>query len=94
MVSACVTSKVYFFIAPEYAALVQCSYVFISCSNMNRAVTYWYTKDQPIFENTDDMPDTKIDVIRTLAGSETPPCLPKENLNFGEIGTFAMIIGN
>ncbi|KAG5899237.1 hypothetical protein JTB14_035422 [Gonioctena quinquepunctata] len=45
------------------------------CVNMNRAVTYWYTKDQPIFENTDDMPDTKIDVTRILPGSETPPCL-------------------
>ncbi|XP_017777975.1 PREDICTED: ryanodine receptor [Nicrophorus vespilloides] len=45
------------------------------CVNMNRAVTYWYTKDQPIFENTDDMPDTKIDVTRILAGSDTPPCL-------------------
>lgn len=33
---------------------------------MKRAVTYWYTKDQPIFENTDDMPDTKIDVTRIL----------------------------
>lgn len=42
---------------------------------MNRAVTYWYTKDQPIFENTDDMPDTKIDVTRILAGSDSPPCL-------------------
>nr|CAI5848298.1 unnamed protein product [Callosobruchus analis] len=45
------------------------------CVNMNRPVTYWYTKDQPIFENTDDMADTKIDVTRILAGSETPPCL-------------------
>lgn len=43
--------------------------------NMNRAVTYWYTKDQPIFENTDDIPDTKIDVTRILAGSDSPPCL-------------------
>ncbi|KAJ8959408.1 hypothetical protein NQ318_022098 [Aromia moschata] len=45
------------------------------CVNMNRAVTYWYTKDQPIFENTDDMPDTKINVTRILAGSDSPPCL-------------------
>ncbi|XP_063919785.1 ryanodine receptor isoform X1 [Zophobas morio] len=45
------------------------------CVNMNRPVTYWYTKDQPIFENTDDMPDTKIDVTRILAGSDSPPCL-------------------
>ncbi|KAJ8920014.1 hypothetical protein NQ315_006545 [Exocentrus adspersus] len=45
------------------------------CVNMNRAVTYWYTKDQPIFENTDDIPDGKIDVTRILAGSDSPPCL-------------------
>ncbi|XP_075211293.1 ryanodine receptor [Lycorma delicatula] len=45
------------------------------CVNMNRAVTYWYTKDQPIFENTDDYADTKIDVTRIPAGSDTPPCL-------------------
>lgn len=42
---------------------------------MNRPVTYWYTKDQPIFENTDDMADTRIDVARIPAGSDTPPCL-------------------
>lgn len=42
---------------------------------MKRAVTYWYTKDQPIFENTEDMADTKIDVTRIPAGSDTPPCL-------------------
>ena len=42
---------------------------------MNRPVTYWYTKDQPIFENTDDLPDTKIDVTRILAGSDSPPCM-------------------
>lgn len=42
---------------------------------MTRAVTYWYTKDQPIFENTEDMPDTKIDVTRILAGSDSPPSL-------------------
>lgn len=42
---------------------------------MNRAVTFWYTKDQPIFENTDDMVDTRIDVARIPAGSDSPPCL-------------------
>ncbi|XP_054285011.1 ryanodine receptor isoform X1 [Macrosteles quadrilineatus] len=45
------------------------------CVNMNRPVTYWYTKDQPIFENTDDYVDTRIDVTRIPAGSDTPPCL-------------------
>ncbi|KPJ17609.1 Ryanodine receptor 44F [Papilio machaon] len=45
------------------------------CVNMKRDVTHWYTKDQPIFENTDEMLDTKIDVTRIPAGSDTPPCL-------------------
>ncbi|KAG8232313.1 hypothetical protein J437_LFUL009412 [Ladona fulva] len=45
------------------------------CVNMKRPVTYWYTKDQPIFENTEDMVDTRIDVTRIPAGSDTPPCL-------------------
>lgn len=44
-------------------------------SNMNRPVTFWYTKDQPIFENTEEYADTKIDVTRIPAGSDTPPCL-------------------
>nr|AXA98483.1 Ryanodine receptor [Sesamia inferens] len=45
------------------------------CVNMKRDVTHWYTKDQPIFENTDEMTDTGIDVTRIPAGSDTPPCL-------------------
>lgn len=36
---------------------------------MKRDVTHWYTKDQPIFENTDEMIDTRIDVTRIPAGS-------------------------
>lgn len=42
---------------------------------MNRPVTYWYTKDQPIFENTDERPDSMIDVTRIPAGSDSPPCM-------------------
>ncbi|XP_069958037.1 ryanodine receptor isoform X5 [Cherax quadricarinatus] len=45
------------------------------CVNMERPVTFWYTKDQPIFENNEDLPDSTIDVTRIPAGSETPPCL-------------------
>ncbi|XP_034937910.1 ryanodine receptor isoform X2 [Chelonus insularis] len=45
------------------------------CVNMNRPMTFWFTKDQPIFENTDDMVDTRIDVARIPAGSDSPPCL-------------------
>ncbi|KAL1457580.1 hypothetical protein WDU94_007793 [Cyamophila willieti] len=44
------------------------------CVNMKRAVTYWYTRDQPIFENTDDY-QSVIDVTRIPAGSDSPPCL-------------------
>lgn len=43
--------------------------------NMNRPVTYWYTKDQPIFENADERTDSMIEVTRIPAGSDTPPCL-------------------
>lgn len=42
---------------------------------MKRPVTYWYTKDQPIFENTDDRVDSCIDVARIPGGSDSPPCL-------------------
>ena len=31
---------------------------------MTRSVTFWYTKQLPIFENNDDMAVTKIDVTR------------------------------
>lgn len=44
-------------------------------SNMKRPVTHWYTKDQPIFENTEDITDSKIDVLRIPGGSDTPPCM-------------------
>lgn len=42
---------------------------------MERPVTFWYTKDQPIFENNEDYLGTTIDVTRIPAGSDTPPCL-------------------
>lgn len=42
---------------------------------MRRPVTHWYTKDQPIFENTEDFPDCKIDVTRIPGGADTPPCM-------------------
>lgn len=41
---------------------------------MKRPVTHWYTKDQPIFENNEDMTDCRIDVSRIPGGSDTPPC--------------------
>lgn len=44
-------------------------------SNMRRPVTHWYTKDQPIFENTEEMPDCRIDVTRIPGGADTPPHL-------------------
>ena len=45
------------------------------CVNMTRAVTFWYTKQQPIFENAEDLPNTKIDVTRLPAGADNPPSL-------------------
>ncbi|XP_055693636.1 ryanodine receptor [Lutzomyia longipalpis] len=45
------------------------------CVNMRRPVTHWYTKDQPIFENTEDFIDCRIDVTRIPGGADTPPCL-------------------
>lgn len=43
--------------------------------NMRRPVTHWYTKDQPIFENTEEMVDCRIDVTRIPGGADTPPCM-------------------
>lgn len=42
---------------------------------MRRPVTHWYTKDQPVFENTEEMPDCRIDVTRIPGGADTPPHL-------------------
>lgn len=42
---------------------------------MRRPVTHWYTKDQPVFENTEEMIDCRIDVTRIPGGADTPPCL-------------------
>lgn len=45
------------------------------CVNMRRPVTHWYTKDLPIFENTEDIQGGVIDVNRIPGGADTPPCL-------------------
>lgn len=45
------------------------------CVNMNRNVTFWYNKDEAIFTNVDDMPESPIDVTRIPAGTGTPPAL-------------------
>lgn len=61
-----------------HASLYYCwssIHIFFLFRNMTRPVTYWYTKDQPIFENTDELVDSRIDVTRIPAGSDTPPCL-------------------
>lgn len=42
---------------------------------MEKPVTFWYTKDQPIFENNEDFSATTIDVTRIPAGSDSPPSL-------------------
>ena len=45
------------------------------CVNMTRNVTFWYTKSLPIFENNEDLVNTKIDVTRLPAGADNPPSL-------------------
>uniref|UniRef100_A0A4D5R9V0 Ryanodine receptor 44F n=1 Tax=Scolopendra viridis TaxID=118503 RepID=A0A4D5R9V0_SCOVI len=52
------------------------------CVNMNRAMTFWYNKDHPAFENTDDVPDCKIEVTRIPAGSDSPPSLKISHKTF------------
>ncbi|KAI1309032.1 Ryanodine receptor [Halotydeus destructor] len=44
------------------------------CVNMNKNMTFWYNKDEPLFMNIDDC-QAPIDVIRVPAGSDTPPSL-------------------
>lgn len=44
------------------------------CVNMNRNMTLWYNKDEPIFINVNDQ-DSAIDVARIPGGSDMPPAL-------------------
>ena len=43
------------------------------CVNMNRNMTFWYNKDEPIFVDVDD--GSSIEVIRIPPGSDSPPAL-------------------
>ena len=45
------------------------------CVNMTRPLTFWYAKQQPIFDNAEDLTNTKIDVTRMPAGADNPPSL-------------------
>jgi hypothetical protein len=58
------------------------------CVNMTRPVTFWYTKQQPIFENSEDLASTKIDVTRMPAGADNPPSL-KVSHNTYELEEYA-----
>ena len=49
---------------------------------MTRPMTFWYTKDQPIFENVDEVENSPIDVTRIPAGSDSPPCLRISHATF------------
>lgn len=49
---------------------------------MTRPMTFWYTKDQPIFENVDEIESSPIDVTRIPAGSDSPPCLRISHATF------------
>lgn len=52
------------------------------CVNMSRQMTYWYTRDQPIFENNDDFADSPIEVTRIPGGSDSPPCMKISHKEF------------
>ena len=43
------------------------------CVNMNRSMTFWYNKDEPIFGDLDD--NSNIEVIRIPSGSDSSPAL-------------------
>lgn len=43
------------------------------CVNMNRNMTFWYNKDEPVFVEVDD--NSNIEVTRIPAGSDSPPSL-------------------
>lgn len=45
-------------------------------------MTFWYTKDQPIFENVDENEESNIEVTRIPAGGDTPPSLRLSHKTF------------
>lgn len=44
------------------------------CVNMNKNMTFWYNKDEPLFINIDEC-QAPIDVSRIPAGADSPPAL-------------------
>lgn len=44
------------------------------CVNMNKNMTFWYNKDEPLFINIDES-SAPLDVNRIPAGSDSPPAL-------------------
>ncbi|KAL1472514.1 hypothetical protein MTO96_039268, partial [Rhipicephalus appendiculatus] len=45
------------------------------CVNMNRNMTFWYNKDEPMFVNVDDAFSPNVEVNRIPAGGECPPAI-------------------
>ncbi|XP_064490365.1 ryanodine receptor-like isoform X2 [Ornithodoros turicata] len=45
------------------------------CVNMNRNMTFWYNKDEPVFVNVDDAFSPNVEVNRIPAGGNCPPAL-------------------
>ena len=71
------------FITPILYIFVTLCYIALSrCRNMSRQMTYWYTRDQPIFENNDDFADSPIEVTRIPGGSDSPPCMKISHKEF------------
>lgn len=44
------------------------------CVNMNKNMTFWYSKDEPLFTNIDEC-NAPIEISRIPAGSDSPPSL-------------------
>ncbi|RWS13212.1 ryanodine receptor-like protein, partial [Dinothrombium tinctorium] len=44
------------------------------CVNMNRNMTFWYNKDEPVFVNVEDCA-SHIEITRAPGGSDTPPVI-------------------
>ncbi|KAH7933995.1 hypothetical protein HPB49_020195 [Dermacentor silvarum] len=51
------------------------SWAYDGFSNMNRNMTFWYNKDEPMFVNVDDAFSPNVEVNRIPAGGECPPAL-------------------
>lgn len=52
------------------------------CVNMTRAISFWYTKELPIF-TTVDSDNNKLEIVRVNPSQDTPPCIKIISKTFG-----------